>query len=210
MGLYEVNGAGVEEPIGRQVLARRADGSTASIEHNGVGPVPMRTVTLADGSVVWLIDSLAAKVTWPKQTVEEARSVGAHVPNSNPRPDCGFPAKDIVGNELIMNQETVIYLATAGDRQMKVSFAPGLGCEVLRVQATDTRSGKALGENRLLQFKLGEPDPHLFDLGANFAEVKPSELRALQRKAIGAFSRANDLRRDAELDLKYLKGREAQ
>jgi hypothetical protein len=171
--MYEVNDAGVEETIGRQVLARRADRSTAYIEHDGFGLMPpRRTVTLADGSVVWLIDSLAVKVTWPKQTLEEARSVGARVSHPNPSPDCGFQAKDVVGHELIMGEETVIYLAVTPDRQMKVSFAPALGCEALHVQATDARTGKPLGENRLLQFNLGEPDPHLFELGPNYAEVK--------------------------------------
>jgi hypothetical protein len=93
---------------------------------------------------------------------------------------------------------------------MRVSYAPALGCEVLHVMASDARTGKALGENRVLKLNMAEPDAALFDTGSSYAEMKPSELRAKQYEGSRAASRTDFKRLDDELDRKYLKSREGQ
>jgi hypothetical protein len=40
-------------------------------------------------------------------------------------------------------------------------------------------------EGKLVSFSSGEPDPRLFDLGARYDEVKPSELLRREMKAAG-------------------------
>ena len=61
-------------------------------------------------------------------------------------------------------------------------------------------SRKIREEGKLVSFSLSEPDPRLFDLGAGYAEVKPSELLRREMKAAG---RALIAERAAEEDQKY-------
>jgi len=61
-------------------------------------------------------------------------------------------------------------------------------------------SRKIREEGKLVSFSLSEPDPRLFDLGAGYAEVKPSELLRREMKAAG---RALIAERAVEEDQKY-------
>jgi hypothetical protein len=67
-------------------------------------------------------------------------------------------------------------------------LAPGLGCKELQWQQASLQldgSRRIELEGKLVSFTLSEPDARLFDLGASYAEVKPSELLRREVKAGG-------------------------
>jgi hypothetical protein len=67
-------------------------------------------------------------------------------------------------------------------------LAPALGCKELQWQKATLQpdgSRRIELEGKLVSFTLGEPDARLFDLGASYAEIKPSELRRREMKAAG-------------------------
>jgi hypothetical protein len=67
-------------------------------------------------------------------------------------------------------------------------LAPALGCKELQWQTASLQpdgSRRIEAEGKLVSFTLGEPDARLFDLGASYAELKPSELLRREMKAAG-------------------------
>jgi hypothetical protein len=67
-------------------------------------------------------------------------------------------------------------------------LAPALGCKELQWQNATLQpdgSRRIEKEGKLVSFTLGEPDARFFDLGAGYAEIKPSELLRRQMKAAG-------------------------
>jgi hypothetical protein len=67
-------------------------------------------------------------------------------------------------------------------------LAPGLGCKELQWQQATLQpdgSRRIELEGKLVSFTSGEPDARFFDLGASYAEIKPSELLRREMKAAG-------------------------
>jgi hypothetical protein len=67
-------------------------------------------------------------------------------------------------------------------------LAPALGCKELQWQDATLQpdgSRRIEMEAKLVSFRPGEPDARLFDLGATYAEIKPSELLRREMKAAG-------------------------
>ncbi|HZU28439.1 MAG TPA: hypothetical protein VFA04_23130 [Bryobacteraceae bacterium] len=56
------------------------------------------------------------------------------------------------------------------DRRMEVFLAPSLACEMLRV--TDTRNGVPLDTSAAEELKVGDPDPRLFAIPADYRWIR--------------------------------------
>jgi hypothetical protein len=80
-------------------------------------------------------------------------------------------------------------------------LAPALGCKELQWEQASLQpdgSRRIEEEGKLVSFTLGEPDARLFDLGASYAEIKPSELLRREMKAVGAPWSAESAAREDE------------
>jgi hypothetical protein len=94
----------------------------------------------------------------------------------------------LLGSTVLFGQQVEIVktwdLGSAGERW----WAPALGCVELQWQSANLQpdgSRRIREEGTAVSLTLGEPDERVFDLGASYDEVKPSELRRREMKAAG-------------------------
>ena len=206
-GLYQRDGTGKLTVFRREVLARRADGSTAFVEVDAYPPklISTRKVTMLDGSATWVVDAFQIKTSWSSMVLDEAKTLVSRIRTT--RGDCGLQASDIVGYEMIQGQRVVVALQTFDSvRRLKFWLAPALGCEMMQFSQTATQADgtySIVTEGRLLSFSLGEPDARLFDLGAGYTEVVPSEIKTRRLHAIGSEPDDEDRRTGLGLDRQY-------
>jgi len=169
----------------RATIARRSDGTTVEIHRNRPGnpsELPFRIIKRLDGSRVQLADSIAAKTTWPApslDTVAWRRERLLHPPTN-----CVFANYEILlRNDTLLGHNVAVVSESYTDTVWR---APNLGCEVIQRRSGYKHDGafKLQSEMRPLRLKRGEPDPRLFDEGAGYTELKPSELlRRVMAKA---------------------------
>jgi hypothetical protein len=97
------------------------------------------------------------------------------------------PTETSLGNEIIMGQETVgvVWPGSHGsDKRVSEWRATNLNCQSLRVRIDDKLpdgSFKLHNDISAVSLVLGEPDPSLFNIPQDYAELKPSEF--LHREA---------------------------
>jgi len=177
---YKRSASGQEVMFARDILARRSDATTASIEYF-MTYLPVRKVTLPDTSMTWLIDGLKLKTSWPRMSEE---ALGITDRTTHPLADCGVGSR-IVGHENIAGEDTVKVTDTVGAVSSTFWLAPALGCESLRFQKGND-DGTVLSEVRTLKLVIGEPDSRVFDPGVGYDEVVPSELTIRRYRAAGS------------------------
>jgi hypothetical protein len=175
----------------KTTFARRSDGAFARVEN--FGPLALgiagRQITFMDGRSVTVVDAFKMKTTWrpiPARALEDwnARRLRG-------TPDCVQVAGQArVGEDTVAGQEVVVVereLPT-GEGQPKRKEtdwrAPALGCQTLTYKVEDQQADGSWWlrtEGRVVSLTLEEPDPKLFDDGADYTEAKPSEV---QRKLL--------------------------
>jgi len=184
---YEQNPAGNLASV--QTQAQRFDGTTVIVEKMYRTPVPrtLRSIKLPDGTSIRLVDALSAKSTCrPKhREVAPARETLYSAPRP---PNCLGALDKLLGHTTLFGQPVNVVgtwdLGSGGERWV----APALGCKELQWQHATVQSDGSRRidfEGKLVSFTLGEPDVRLFDLGASYAEIKPSELLRRQMEAAG-------------------------
>jgi hypothetical protein len=218
----EMSETGAFVPHSTRTVARRADGVTAVIE--GLGPTfsgRMRDVMSPDGQTVTVWQDTHLKTTWPAGNAQAAMLSEqlTHV-----SPDC-HPTRigyDADGQRSSANETFVRFDSSHDQRVVVVQSrssgyiftswkAPALACETLyytsqRIQPDGSLVLKL--ETTTTHLELGEPDPRLFAIDADYAESKPSAgLTALIRWSVGDALPAKeeaDLRREGdEMDRRY-------
>lgn len=188
-----------EEILVRRIVARRSDGAQASVGPVMLGPAGIkagakaRRVSLMDGSEVTLDDATKAKTTWPKRTTDAMAALKHHL--TNPPQSCIFNATEtLLGYDMVLDQQTAIVrkkpIPTSEGQNVTDTIwrALGLSCQILRYQVEMEEpdgSQQLVTEGKAVSLKFGEPDSALFDTGANYAEMKPSELLRLKAQRLG-------------------------
>ena len=179
-GSYKVGSDGERKLFNREIIARRSDGATATVEF-ALGRPGFRKVILPDTTKTWLVDDLRAKTSWRKMN-EEAQALMNQV--AHPIADCGLGER-ISGDAVVAGQRTLLVVDDSNPNvQEKRWFAPDLGCNIVQYQKL-TKQGNLLTEIQSFKLLVAEPDPQLFDLGASYAEVLPSELIKRHSAAVG-------------------------
>lgn len=184
---YERNFAGDLAKVETQ--AQRSDGATVAVVTIYRTPVPstFRAIRLPDGTRLRLVDAISAKSTCrPKhREVAPVRDTLSIAPRP---PDCLGPLDKLLGRTTLFGQ--LVDVVKTWDRGSggEEWLAPALGCKEFQWQNATMQSDGSLridSEAKPLSFTLGEPDVRLFDLGARYTEIKPSELRRRELKAAG-------------------------
>ncbi len=203
---YKRDDSGVMVMFFRQVIARRSDGSLATIDYFKNRPGLRRVVT-PDTSLTWLVDPVLTKTSWPKgsaQGIALARDANRNTTDC----DIGEPGE---AHDLIGGVDTIAVTEKLDTVQRQTSwYAPALGCQVLQFRRF-TDQGVVLSKNIVLRLDLKEPDLSLFDLGKEYASVGPSDLTALQHRAGGEQMTASDAQRlfpDIEREFQALRYRD--
>lgn len=189
-GVYGRAASGEMVAIGRDVIARRSDGARVEISYFKARP-GLRRVVMPDTSATWLLDVDRAKTSWPQGSAE-ASAIAKRA--TRPSVDCGMGDR-ITGHETIAGTDTIMVTDVISLNQRQTFwYAPDLGCEILRYRRY-ARDGTVLFEDATLRLDLSEPAPTLFDLGKDYQDVPPSELRARQYRAGGEQVNASDFQR---------------
>lgn len=197
--------------IHKKLVARRSDGSEASIESVGLidWGTSTRKVTYTTGVWANIYDLIGAKTTWHMKSNELAAMKERL---RNPPANCVFRTEGdpfFVHNESLLGHEVaVIQSSTEGERG---TFwrSRDLGCEELQFRYESVRPDgtlKVTSEERLVSLKIGEPDPRLFDIGSNLTEMKPSDAHRLFFQKLPIPEDEDTKRVSEQLDAKYLSG----
>ena len=184
---YEQDPAGNLAAV--QTQAQRSDSATVTVVTRYRTPVPrtLREIRLPDGTSVRLVDAISAKSTCrPKH--REVAPVRETLYSAPRPPNCLGALDKLLGRTALFGQPVNVVgtwdLGSGGERWV----APALGCKELQWQNATLQSDGSRRidfEGKLVSFTLGEPDVRLFDLGASYAEMKPSELLRRQLEAAG-------------------------
>lgn len=180
------------ELFSRRTLARRSDGASA-IVFTDLGKIGFaagetsRRVTLPDGSVIMLHDSISARSTSPPMSTQ--RLAWYKTRHLQPPQNCVFPGETLQGYEALLGQSTALVEHTSTDGYHVVYWrAPELGCENLRYRGDEKApdgSRKLVTEMKAVTLRLEEPDPVLFDVREDYDQLKPSECLRRQTARLG-------------------------
>lgn len=189
------------ELISRDLTARRADGTTATVSTLFPGQPHQRTIRVIrylDGRELRLADAIAAK------TDESWRRDGPRRPQLlvNPPAECVFAGwEKFIKKDTVLGHTVDVVRNGFADTEWR---ARDLGCQTIESRNGYKHGDEFLlgGETRAVVLKLGEPSPRLFDDGANYAELKPSDF--LRREVAHAGIPWNeDLQREADQEERF-------
>lgn len=192
-------------------MARRSDGATANVATVGLieWGTTTRKVTYPDGIWASVYDMIAAKTTWHMHPVALA-SMKQRL--QNPPADCVFKTEGnprFIRNETLLGHQVAIIQTLTSTERGTFWRAPDLGCEELQFRYEAIQSDgsfKLFSEERLISLKIGEPEPRLFELGANLKEMKPSEAHRLYFEKLGVPEDDNTKRVSEQMDRSYMSG----
>lgn len=181
----ETSQMGTRRSIGKSMyLAQRQDGSTATGSTEPLSS-QIRSILLAPQKLVVLVSDQTAH-----KSTQLAVREGAVIPPRNPSPRCApqnlaaSMRAEYLGEDVVAGFRTFRYRLSSsqpnqnGDEQT-FWFAPDVECYSLRVvserKAEAARTGSRFVKEAT-SVQLGDPDPTLFAVPGNYAEVPPSEL----------------------------------
>jgi hypothetical protein len=197
----------------RMAVARRSDGTTASIET--VGPLSggqtARKITFLDGRSLSLMDAFRVKSTWPTRTSQEIAALKAAL-TASPK-DCIPPGSrgiTLLGFEQMSGVDVAVIQSPVGGYRLTRWVAPRLGCEALRYRSERLlQDGSAVVQAAAnpVSFVLGEPDARLFDLSGNYEEALPSTILSRSLAQAGVEETQDFKDEGKRLDRKYTGSR---
>lgn len=189
------------ELISRDLTARRADGTTATVSTLFPGQPHQRSIRVIrypDGRELRLADAIAAKTveSWRRDVPRRAQLL------VNPPADCVFAGwEKFIKKDTVLGHTVDMVRHGFADTEWR---ARDLGCQTIESR-NGYKHGDGLlldGETRAVVLKLGGPSPRLFDDGRNYAELKPSDF--LRRETARAGIPWNeDLQREADRDDRF-------
>jgi len=179
---YGYNADSKWQLLDRKTEARRSDGATVVVEDIALDTPSERTerkIIFMDGKIVTLSDSVSAKSTMFMASSDAGarhRQLMTHPPSN-----CVFTGETLLGFSTEMGQRVAIIRQSGVAHEDLIETwwrAPNLCCKRLRFQIQTKQTDgelKLAAEARPISLKLEEPPATLFDEGANYDEVKPSE-----------------------------------
>ena len=187
---FEDNPSG--ELVSKSTIARRSDGASVLVT-TALGRVGLdmgetaRKITLTDGTILTLSDSIRAKTTWPRPSSQQLAEMKTRL--VDPPKNCVFRGETLVGYATVLGEKTTAVRWPPMAHYENTDFRdPSLGCEKLGYRSYSKESdgsSRLQAEGRAISLTVGEPDVGLFDLGTNYAELKPSERLRRQVQRLG-------------------------
>lgn len=203
---FKDNPAG--ELFHKTIVARRSDAATVSI--STVGPLSwgktVKKLTFTDGERVTVFDLIRAKTSWHLRPSALA-TLKDRIEN-HPS-DCVFGADTkFLRTDVLLNHPVVVVEKDLSEEHTTITrwMAPDLGCESLQFRYGSRQpdgSLKQLSESRLVDLRLGDPDPRLFDPAVNYEELRPSDAQSRYFQKLGLPEDDESKQSVERLDKKY-------
>jgi hypothetical protein len=167
-----------------ELIARRSsDGATVLVESvsppSGSSTAFVRKLTYLDGTSLSLFDTLKVKTTWNRMSSRDASRLQMRV--MSPPHDCnsGKPFSFLRYDKVAEYPVAVIQGVLSKTYRITRWASPEFGCEDLYYTSELVDPDGAVVmlslESKMTTLIKGEPDARLFDTGAAFEEVAPSE-----------------------------------
>ena len=163
----------------RSTKAIRSDGSTVEVNAHGLIPEPDGTprelrmiLDLSKPARLTVYPALSAVTTFP---LDQREADGERRQQTS----CGGGATAVksarMGYEVVSQRPTRdIPNLPSHFPDVEVWVAPALGC--IRLEETMRRDGKAVSVRQAENIRLGDPDPSLFEVPADYQELSPMQL----------------------------------
>jgi hypothetical protein len=196
--------------VARMTEARRSDGTRATLTTSfisGGGRMTLRTIQYPDGRKLQLVDAIFAKTTWPAPAAGDPAALRARELRLAHH-SCAEKWEALLRFEVLFGVRFAVVKTIPVDVFGTTSWrSPELGCETLQYETETVRAGRAvvLTKQRLVSFAWAEPGSKLFDAGAHYTELRPSELLRKQAGAEGGLWNADLAKLAAAEDAMYLK-----
>jgi len=197
----------------KEVVARRSDGATAEISTVGEPSSgnTVKTLTFLDGRAVVVYDPIQAKSSWHITTARLA-ALKEHLLNS--ASDCMPREKregkrSVIGDDVVLGHKAIRIQSDLSSGRIIDWKAPDLACETLEFtfeERQPDRSLKLKTHEKAVSLDIGEPPSNMFDSGADYAEMKPSEAQARYFQKVGAPEDAASKQSAEQSDINYLRG----
>jgi len=197
----------------KEIVARRSDGATAVISTVGdpSSSNTVKTLTFLDGTSMVVYDPIQAKSSW-HMTVTRLAGLKEHL--LNPTSDCMPKEKlegrrKVIGRDVILGHTVMRIEADMSAERMVDWKAPDLACQALEFTFEERQpdgSLKLKTHEKAVSLDIGEPPSNIFDSGASYEEMKPSEAQARYFRKVGAPEDAASKRSAEQSDRTYLQG----
>lgn len=189
--------------------ASNGDRDTASQMYNrdGSPSVLGRKINIEDGPEATVVDSIKSKSTYPIVANELARKHALQ--RSVPPPNCVYGSDTLDGVDTILGRTADRFVKVSTDNlQRRTGWRfPDFRCMELQItrgkRLNSTDPWTLWSGTDLLNVTEGEPDPSLFVIPSDYAEMKPSDLKRAYwtsrgitiKQCLGCF--ADELQSDA-------------
>ncbi len=197
----------------KEAVARRSDGATAVISTVGEPSSgnTVKTLTFLDGRSVVVYDPIQAKSSWH---VTATRLAGLREHLLNPASDCMPEGKregkrNVIGDDLILGHKVIRIESDLNAGRVIDWKAPDLACEALEFTFEERQSDHSLKlktHAKAVSLDIGEPPSDIFEAGADYVEMKPSEAQARYFQKVGAPEDAASKQSAEQSDIEYLQG----
>jgi hypothetical protein len=197
----------------KELLARRSDGATAVISTVGEPSSgnTVKTLTFLDGKSVVVYDPIQAKSSWH---ITAARLAGLKEHLLNSASDCMPEGKregkqGVIGDDVILGHKVIRIGSDLSTGRVVDWKAPDLTCETLEFTFEEHQpdgSLKLKTHEKAVSLDIGEPPSDIFDSGADYAEMKPSEAQARYFQKVGISEEAASKESAEQSDINYLQG----
>lgn len=172
---YAVGRDGSMTPTTRFTFAVRGDGSRAFFAASSSPPEPFseRIIDYSSGKKMYVLEQKHLKST----TFDPARNKSTHWLR-DPHNNCLLAGSDlreeVAGEEFVNGYRTVKLINKSGEGSMTDWLAIDQGCALVKDKAEFT--GGEASEKKLVELKVGEPSPILFEDPAGYEEVPFSRM----------------------------------
>jgi hypothetical protein len=163
----------------KETKARRTDGATVLTEDIllPIGERTSRKITYADGTILSLNDSIAAKTTCHLASSSAVAAYKEQLINP-PRACIGAAGETLKGYAKVLGQDVAVIESASSSNEILTRWvAPALGCLTLQYRVElklDDGSRTLQAEGRPVSLQIQEPDPDLFESGPTYTELAPS------------------------------------
>ena len=197
----------------KETVARRADGATATISTVGKPSSgnTVKNLIFLDGTSILVYDPIQAKSTWH---IHATRLAGLKEHLFNPAADCMPEGKREgerkgIGDDVVLGHKVVRIDSNLSSGRVIDWKAPDLACEALAFTFEERQpdgSLKLRTHVKAVSLDLREPPSDIFDSGAEYVEMKPSEAQARYFQKVGVQEDEASKQSAQQSDIQYLQG----
>jgi hypothetical protein len=158
-----------------RITGRRGDGSEVMRSAGTWGVA--RRIDWMDGAAMTLFDAASVKMSG---VLAPERTAARKARLLDPPLGCRWPYEDDGGHQYLAGNLVYIVERTRGSYRTTDARAPDFACQTLEARGEDRQpdaTWRTRYEVRFVSLTPGEPDARLFEPGASYKEMSPSQVR---------------------------------